>query len=229
MKTLAIAALSFAGSLYAADLKTDLDKISYSIGARTAQNLQNQMKDQKVELNKDIFNSAVIDQLTDKKLKLTDKEITDSILKFQEQQMAKAKAEEKAISDKNKQEAKDFLEKNKKRKNVVTLDSGLQYEILEKGKGKSPKAEDTVVAHYKGTLLDGTEFDSSYKRNEPATFQVNRLIPGWQEALQLMQPGAKWKLYIPSDLAYGRQGAGNIITPNSMLIFDLELLEIKQS
>ncbi|HOJ23353.1 MAG TPA: FKBP-type peptidyl-prolyl cis-trans isomerase, partial [Armatimonadota bacterium] len=115
---------------------------------------------------------------------------------------------------------------NKKKPGVVTLPSGLQYKVLKEGTGKSPKVTDTVTVHYRGTLIDGTEFDSSYRRNEPATFEVGQIIPGWVEALQLMKTGAKWQLFIPSELAYGEQGAGSQIGPNSVLLFEVELLSI---
>ncbi len=127
---------------------------------------------------------------------------------------------------KNLQAGIDFLEENKKRDNVVALSSGLQYEILTEGKGEKPKATDKVKCHYHGTLIDGTVFDSSVQRGQPAVFGVNQVIKGWVEALQLMPVGSKWRLYIPSELAYGQQGAGDIIKPNSTLIFDVELLEI---
>ena len=121
---------------------------------------------------------------------------------------------------------KAFLEENKKNPNIVTLPSGLQYEVIKEGNGKKPKATDRVRCHYEGTLIDGTLFDSSIKRGEPAVFGVNQVIKGWVEALQLMSEGAKWKLYIPSDLAYGAQGAGELIPPHSTLVFEVELIEV---
>ena len=124
------------------------------------------------------------------------------------------------------EEGKAFLEENKKRAGVVTLPSGLQYEIINEGTGKMAKATDQVKCHYEGTLIDGTLFDSSIKRGEPAVFGVNQVIPGWVEALQLMPEGSKWKLYIPSDLAYGARGAGEMIPPHSTLVFEVELLEV---
>ena len=120
-----------------------------------------------------------------------------------------------------------FLEENAKKPGIVRLDSGLQYQILEAGSGAPPGASDFVTVHYRGTLIDGTEFDSSYARNSPATFAVNAVIPGWTEALQLMSPGAKWMVYIPSELAYGAQGAGSVIPPNSALIFEIALIAVK--
>lgn len=125
--------------------------------------------------------------------------------------------------------AQTFLEENKKREGVVTLPSGLQYKIIKEGSGQAPGPSDIVTVHYRGTLLNGQEFDSSYRRNEPATFPVNGVIAGWQEALKLMKPGAKWILYIPSQLAYGEKGAGQLIPPHSLLIFEVELLSVKPS
>ena len=128
---------------------------------------------------------------------------------------------------KNLEAGQAFLEANKKKEGVVTLPSGLQYKIITEGTGKQPKSTDTVVAHYRGTLINGTEFDSSYKRNEPATFPVAGVIKGWQEVLPLMKEGAKWQVYIPAELAYGPRGAGDIIGPNEVLVFDIELLSVK--
>jgi len=131
------------------------------------------------------------------------------------------------LADKNQKEGEVFLAENKKKKGVITLPSGLQYQVIKEGTGKIPKATDTVTTHYRGTLIDGTEFDSSYKRGEPASFPVNGVIKGWTEALQLMKVGSKWQLFIPSNLAYGPQGAGQAIGPNATLIFEIELLSIK--
>jgi FKBP-type peptidyl-prolyl cis-trans isomerase len=131
-----------------------------------------------------------------------------------------------STAEANKQAGEAFLAKNKKRAEVNTTESGLQYEIINEGQGVSPTASDMVTVHYTGTLIDGTVFDSSVERGEPATFGVNQVIPGWVEALQMMKKGAKWRLYIPSNLAYGEQGAGDVIGPNATLIFDVELLDI---
>jgi FKBP-type peptidyl-prolyl cis-trans isomerase len=141
--------------------------------------------------------------------------------------MGKMQAKHKAAGDKNLKEGDDFLTANGKKEGVKTLPSGLQYKVIKSGTGRSPKATDTVKVHYNGTLTDGTVFDSSVQRGEPATFPVNQVIPGWTEALQLMKEGDKWQLYIPSKLAYGEQGAGGKIGPNSALIFDVELLSIE--
>lgn len=133
---------------------------------------------------------------------------------------------EAKINATNIEQGKVFLEENKKRAGVVTLPSGLQYEIIKEGTGKKAKATDRVKCHYEGTLIDGTLFDSSVKRGQPAVFGVNQVIPGWVEALQLMPEGSKWKLYIPSELAYGAQGAGEMIPPHSTLVFEVELIEV---
>jgi FKBP-type peptidyl-prolyl cis-trans isomerase FklB len=127
---------------------------------------------------------------------------------------------------KNLKEGKAFLAENGKKEGVTTLPSGLQYKVIREGTGVSPKATDNVTVHYKGTLIDGTEFDSSYKRNEPATFRTDRVIPGWTEALQLMKPGGRWQLFIPANLAYGERGAGSRIGPNSALVFEVELVKV---
>jgi len=132
-----------------------------------------------------------------------------------------------SATKKNLETSQAFLDANKKKEGVVTLPSGLQYKVVTEGSGKQPKSSDSVVAHYRGTLINGNEFDSSYKRNEPATFPVAGVIKGWQEALPLMKEGSKWQVYIPPELAYGARGAGNIIGPNEALIFDIELLSIK--
>ncbi len=133
-----------------------------------------------------------------------------------------------SIKEKNLMAGKAFLDENQKKPGVVTLPSGLQYKIIKAGSGESPGPTDFVTVHYRGTLIDGTEFDSSYKRGDPTTFPINAIIPGWSEALQLMQPGAKWMLYIPANLAYGEQGAAQVIAPNATLIFEVELISIKQ-
>jgi FKBP-type peptidyl-prolyl cis-trans isomerase FklB len=132
------------------------------------------------------------------------------------------------LSEKNKKEGEEYLAENKKKEGIITTQSGLQYKVLKKGTGKIPKSTDTVTVNYRGTLIDGTEFDSSYRRGQPASFKVNGVIRGWTEALQLMKEGAKWQLYIPSNLAYGERGAGRNIGPNSTLIFEVELISINE-
>ena len=165
--------------------------------------------------------------MRDAKTLLSDKEAQEVMMTFQKEQMAKLNENARKLGEKNKKEGETFLAENKKKPGVVTLPSGLQYKILKEGTGRNPKATDTVVTHYRGTLLDGKEFDSSYKRGEPATFPLNGVIRGWTEALQLMKPGAKWQLFIPPQLAYGERGAGQDIGPNATLIFEVELIAIK--
>jgi len=141
--------------------------------------------------------------------------------------MAEAEAMAKEMGEKNLKEGEAFLQENAKREGVVALPSGLQYEVIEEGTGKSPKPGDEVTVHYRGTLVDGTVFDSSYERGEPVTFPVEGVIPGWTEALQLMKEGAKWKLFIPPSLAYGERGAGQVIGPNATLLFEVELISVQ--
>ena len=200
-------------------LKSDEQKFSYVVG----QQIGNSLKQQGMKVDADVLAMSVTDVIDGKPSRLTEPEMQAVMQKVGEAAMTKRGEEGKANKDKG---AK-FLEENKKKPNVKTTASGLQYEVLTEGKGTPPKATDTVKVHYRGTLVDGTEFDSSYKRGQPAEFPVNGVIPGWTEALQLMKPGGKWKLYIPSDLAYGEMGRPSI-PPNSVLIFEVELLEVKK-
>lgn len=204
-------------------LKTQKGKVSYSIGLEFGKN----MKSRSIDVDFDLLMRGIKDGITDAKPALTDGEMRDVIAAFQKEMMAKMTENAKKLGDKNKKEGEAFLAENKKKPGIVTLPSGLQYRILKDGSGKSPKSTDTVVTHYRGTLLDGKEFDSSYNRGEPATFLLNRVIPGWTEALQKMKVGSKWQLFIPPNLAYGQNGAGQDIGPNASLIFEVELLQIK--
>ncbi len=193
-----------------------MDKFSYAIGLGIGQNLLSMgAKGLKVE----DFAQAIKDVLEGNKTAISHDEAREIVNKYF------SELEEK-INTENIEKGKAFLEENKKNANVVTLPSGLQYEVLTEGKGKKPSATDRVRCHYEGTLIDGTMFDSSIKRGEPAVFGVNQVIPGWVEALQLMSEGDKWRLYIPSDLGYGAHGAGEMIPPHSTLIFDVELIEV---
>ena len=157
---------------------------------------------------------------------MTDEEVRETLTALSVGLKEKAMAKRKEAGAASIKEGKEFLDANKKKEGVVTLPSGLQYKVIKAGTGAVPKATDTVKTHYRGTLISGTEFDSSYKRNEPAEFPVGGVIKGWTEALQLMKTGSKWQLYIPSELAYGENGAGADIPPNAVLTFDIELLEI---
>ncbi len=205
------------------DLKSENDKVSYSIGLSIGKNF----KQQSMNIVLDVLMQGIEDGISGDAPQMTDQEIKQTMADFRKQMTAKMEVQKKASEGKNLKEGVEFLGKNKKRENVVSLESGLQYEVITKGTGKKPGLDDTVVTHYKGTFINGKEFDSSYKRGQPATFPVKGVIKGWTEALQLMETGSKWKLFIPANLAYGPRGAGNVIGPNSTLIFEIELLEIK--
>ena len=180
-----------------------------------------------MEINPDVLLKGLRDGLAGAKSLLTDEQIKETMAAFQKEMMEKQAAAQKELGEKNLAAGEKFLAENKKKEGVKTTASGLQYKVLKEGSGESPKETDTVVTNYRGTLLDGTEFDSSYKRNEPATFPVNRVIKGWTEALMLMKPGAKYQLWIPAALGYGERGVGKDIGPNSTLVFEVELLSIK--
>ena len=199
-----------------ANKKHYMDKFSYSIGLGIGQNLSSMGI---ANLSVDDFAQAIKDVLEGNQTAISHQEAREIVNKYFEELEAKMGAA--AI-----EQGKAFLEENKKRAGVVTLPSGLQYEIIKEGTGKKPQATDQVKCHYEGTLIDGTLFDSSVQRGEPTVFGVSQVIPGWVEALQLMPEGSKWKLYIPSDLAYGAQGAGEMIPPHSTLVFEVELLEV---
>jgi FKBP-type peptidyl-prolyl cis-trans isomerase FklB len=205
------------------DLKTDKDKLSYALGM----DIGSSLKSQSIDIDADTFAKGVKDVVEGNQSLLTNEEFQAVMKKFQQDMMARQADQMKVVAEKNKAEGAAFLAENRKKEGVVTTDSGLQYIVLEEGSGDSPNATDTVSVHYKGTLINGTEFDSSYKRNQPASFPVNGVIPGWTEALQMMKPGAKWKIFLPSEIAYGERGAGQQIGPNSTLIFEVELLSVQ--
>jgi len=204
-------------------LKDNKDKVSYSIGL----NIGKSMKQEGLDINPDALAAAMKDVFAGAKPQLTDEEVQAVMQEFQKEMMAKRMKGQQEGLTKNKAEGEKFLADNKKKEGIKTTASGLQYKVIKDGTGKTPKATDTVSTHYRGTLISGKEFDSSYKRGEPAEFPVNGVIKGWTEALQLMKEGAKWQLFIPSELAYGERGAGQDIGPNSTLIFDIELLSVK--
>lgn len=204
-------------------LKTDKDKVSYSIGLDIGTNF----KRQAVDLDAKALAAGIADGLSGGKPLLAEDEVRKVLDEFRQQMGAKAQQAAQQLAEKNQKEGETFLAENKKKKGVITLPSGLQYQVIKAGTGKIPKASETVTTQYRGTLIDGTEFDSSYKRNEPTTFPVNGVIKGWTEALQLMKVGSTWQLFIPASLAYGPQGAGQLIGPNATLIFEIELLSIK--
>jgi FKBP-type peptidyl-prolyl cis-trans isomerase FklB len=215
-----------AGQLVAApantvQLVTDSAKQSYSIGYDFGQNIQQNLSD--IELK--LFINGLEDAFQKKAPQMKKEDMAAAIQTYREKLMAKQQKEQESKSLSNKKASEEFLAANKAKKGVVTLPSGLQYVVLADGTGKSPSAEDTVTVHYRGTLINGEEFDSSYRRNEPATFAVSGVIKGWTEALQLMKEGAKWQLFIPPQLAYGERGMGSI-GPNELLIFEVELVKV---
>jgi len=205
-------------------LKTDKDKVNYGIGVGVARNFQRQG----IEVDLDPVIKGMRDVLSGAKLAVTEEELDKIMTAFQAEVQKKFQDKVKAIADKNKKEGDAFLAENSKKEGIVTLPSGLQYKILKAGNGKKPVSQESVECHYRGTLINGTEFDSSYKRGTPLVVKVDGgIIPGWSEALKLMPLGSKWQLFIPSNLAYGERGAGSQIEPNASLIFEVEPLAIK--
>jgi FKBP-type peptidyl-prolyl cis-trans isomerase FklB len=211
-------ALPLLGQEKSAQLKDQKDKVSYSIGMQIGFNLSRQ----KVEVNPDVLAAGIKDAIAGKPQLNPDqvKEVMSTFEKDMEQK-------QKEAGEKNKADGTKFLEENKKKEGVKATASGLQYKVLKEGNGAQPKKTDTVTVNYRGTLINGTEFDSSYKRGQPATFPVNGVIPGWTEALQLMKVGSKYQLFIPSNLAYGERSVSPEIGPNSTLTFEVELLDAK--
>ena len=205
-------------------LDTPKNRISYTIGVNIGQDF----KTQKMDVDADILVMGLKDSIAGKELRLTDEEMASEIQTFQQEMQAKMAAEMEAMVAKNEAEGVAFLAENAKKEGVVVTESGLQYKVLEPGEGDSPQATDVATVHYRGTLVDGTQFDSSYDRGQPATFPVGGVIAGWTEALQLMKPGAKWQLVIPAELAYGERGAGQDIGPNATLLFDVELISVEK-
>lgn len=217
-----IAVLSFVSVTFGEDkaqLKDLKDKVSYSVGLNVGANFKKQGQ----ELNPDALLAGLKDALSGKTPALSENEMKETMQAWSKQMEDK----QKAAGDKNAAEGTKFLADNKKKDGIKTTASGLQYKVMKEGSGAQPKDTDTVTVNYRGTLINGTEFDSSYKRGQPATFPVNGVIKGWTEALQLMKTGSKYQLFIPADLAYGARAVGPDITPNSTLIFEVELLEVK--
>jgi FKBP-type peptidyl-prolyl cis-trans isomerase FklB len=208
------------------DLKNQKQRVSYCIGANIASSLKRKELDE-LDLDSNALAAGVADELAGK-TSLSEAEIRETLTQLQTEMQGKMEAKQKEQGDKNLKAGETFLAENGKKEGVKTLASGLQYKVLSSGKGKSPKSTDTVKVHYHGTLIDGTIFDSSVERKEPVTFALNEVIPGWTEALQLMKEGDKWKLFIPSKLAYGPRAASEKIGPNSTLIFEVELLSIEK-
>ncbi len=207
----------------AGDLKDLRSQASYAIG----QNIGKNLKAQDIDLDPAVIAQGIKDVLEGAKPKLSEEEAEKCMETFQREMLARREANLKKAAEKNKKEGDAYLAANKAKPGIVTTSTGLQYKVLKEGAGPIPKKTDTVKANYKGQLLDGTEFDSSYKRGEPTSFPVAEVIPGWTEALLKMKVGSKWELFIPSNLAYGERGRTSI-PPNSVLIFEIELVEIEK-
>lgn len=201
-------------------LQGEQARYSYTIGYQVGASLQERLED----IDADALAQGVKEALTGNDARLNPEEMQAALQGYQQAQAKKAQERMQAAAA----EGSAFLEQNRSKEGVKETDSGLQYQVIESGSGPQPAADDTVKVHYRGTLLDGTEFDSSYARGEPVTLPVSGVIPGWQEALQMMQEGAKWKIFVPPQLAYGEQGAGDAIGPNETLVFEVELLEVEQ-
>jgi len=216
----------FTVGLMAADdspLKDEKDKVSYGYGMEIGKNL----KRQGIEINPDLLSQGLKASLAGEKTLLTEEEVRQVMMSFQQKMQAQRAEKSKKEGEEHKVKGEAFLAENKKKEGVQTLPSGMQYKVITKGTGPKPKSDDTVSTHYRGTLIDGTEFDSSYKRGEPAKFGVTQVIKGWTEALLMMPVGSKWQLFIPGDLAYGPGGRPGI-PPNATLLFDIELLAIEK-
>jgi FKBP-type peptidyl-prolyl cis-trans isomerase FklB len=213
-----------AGAQEKPGLKDQKEKVSYIIGF----DIGADFKKQAIDVDPEIVARGIKDGLAGKKSLLPEEEAKQVMADFGKEMRARQEELRKAAGEKNKKEGEAFLAGNKAKEGVKTLPSGLQYKVIKPGTGKKPTAADNVTTHYKGTLIDGTEFDSSYPRGKPATFPVSGVISGWTEALQLMQEGAKWQLFIPPNLAYGERGAGQVIGPNTTLIFEVELISVQE-
>lgn len=200
-------------------LESDKQKFSYAVGVQLAQN----MLRQSIQVEPEAFIQSIRDVLNRSPLKLTPQEMQQVLVSYQQQQIKAQQLQ----GQKNLIAGQSFLAENRNKKGVIQTDSGLQYKVIHQGEGKKPNSSDTVLVHYRGTLTDGKEFDSSYKRGQPVSFKVSGVIKGWQEILPMMNAGSKWQIYVPPHLGYGERGAGADIPPNSALIFDVELLSIK--
>ena len=211
-------ALPLFGQEKSPQLKDQKDKVSYIIGMNLGANLSRQ----KVDINPDLLAAGIKDAIAGKP-QLTQDQVKEIMTQFEKDMEQK----QKTAGEKNKADGAKFLEENKKKEGVKTTASGLQYKALKEGTGSQPKGTDMVTVNYRGTLIDGTEFDSSYKRGQPATFPLNGVIKGWTEGLQLMKPGSKYQFFVPSNLAYGERSVGPDIAANATLIFEVELLDVK--
>ena len=209
------------------ELKTQKDKVSYLIGVDMGRKMRAEFDKQSIDVDPAVLAKGVKDALAGGNILLTDAELQEIRTALQSDIAAKNMERVKALAEKNKKDGDAFLTENRKKDGVKTTDSGLQYKVITVGTGKSPKATDKVTVNYRGTLVDGNEFDSSYKRGEPVTFSLNQVIKGWTEGIQLMKEGSKFTFFIPSELAYGERGTpGGPIGPNAVLIFEVELLSI---
>lgn len=217
-------ALTACGKGDKSELKTDTEKFSYAIGMDIGRSL----KRLDTEIDVQALRQGAQDVLSDKETLLTQEQVVEVMTSFSQKIQKEQEEKQKAAAGTNLDAAKKFMAENGKKEGVKTTQSGLQYQVITEGKGDKPKASDRVSVHYKGTLLDGTVFDSSIERGEPATFPLNAVIPGWTEGLQLMTPGSKYKLFIPPELGYGERGAGQKIGPNSALVFEVELLKVEK-
>jgi len=203
-------------------VQSEQHKISYSLGY----NIGRDFSQKQLDVDPDVLMRGMKDALSGSTIALSEDEMRQAMMDLQKKMLAQQQKQVKQLAETNEQAGKAFLAENRQKEGVKTTMSGLQYKVISKGTGKKPGPNDKVTVHYRGRLLDGTEFDSSYQRNKPATFQVGGVIPGWTEGLQLMKEGAKWQLFIPAKLAYAEKGAGPMIGPNSTLIFDVELISI---
>ncbi|MFY0992750.1 FKBP-type peptidyl-prolyl cis-trans isomerase [Halomonas sp. C05BenzN] len=221
LTTASLTALLGAAPLALAAPETDDERLGYSLGVTLGQSIQQDVAD----LNVDAFTQAIHDVFEGGELAMSDEEMAEALMRFQQEAMAAREAEAEQLAEANRVDGEAFLAANADEEGVEVTDSGLQYRVLEAGDGATPGPESSVEVHYEGTLIDGTVFDSSYERGEPVSFRVGQVIEGWQEALQLMSVGDTWEIVIPSELAYGAQGQGPI-GPHETLIFKVELLGV---
>jgi len=229
MKLVAVSVMGFVMSTAMAatadmPLSTDKDKLSYSIGS----DLGGNFKRQGIDINPAVMARGMQDSMSGGALLMTEQQMKDVLMKFQKDLMAKRTADMTKKAEENKAKGEAFLLANKSKPGVVTLPSGLEYKIITAGKGEKPGKDDTVTVEYKGTLIDGTVFDSTEKNGKPATFKLSQVIPGWTEALQLMPVGSTWEIYVPANLAYGARSVGGPIGPNEALIFNIHLIDKKK-
>jgi FKBP-type peptidyl-prolyl cis-trans isomerase FkpA/FKBP-type peptidyl-prolyl cis-trans isomerase FklB len=221
----ALAATVAAAPAFAQELESDMDRLSYTVGM----DIGNSLAEQGLELDLDLLVAALRASYSGEETLLTREEALAERDKFMQRRQQELEEQRNVDAQRNLEEGQAFLAQNAERDDVIVTESGLQYRVMTEGDGASPAATDQVTVHYRGTLLNGTEFDSSYARGEPATFALNQVIPGWTEGVQLMQEGAKYEFFIPADLAYGEQGRPGPIGPNSTLIFEVELIEVAGS